>query len=238
MKKHDHLPTFRKKKAHKKALRGLLICSPVMALFCLVLAVSIVSQYENSREIEEHGSSGVIIQAGQQAESEEQYIQNESTTDSDVKTVDDSIEIYVTPKMTYTLETYDVRDGQMTSEILPIPNEMYGLNRTELETYLVQLAASENQNSMDTEYYYHVTLFSRRAFTVRKTIVEKKPRYAIFLIAEEGWLTAYTGDRTSIYEELHIALGDFPLEQQAMLTQGIYMKTMADYYDFLETYSS
>ena len=67
---------------------------------------------------------------------------------------------------------------------------------------------SEKENIEDSNFlrHYQVTVFSRRAFTVRLTITEKKPEYAVFLIAEDGWLTAYTGDRTAVYEELHIAL--------------------------------
>ena len=115
---------------------------------------------------------------------------------------------------------------------------MYGLNRVELEQYLRGLATAENASMTDVQYHYEVRSFSRREFTVRRIITEKQPKYAVFLIAEDGYLIAYTGDRTKIYEKIHISLGDFPLEQQAMLTRGIYMKSFADYYDFLESYSS
>lgn len=271
MKKTDHLPTFRKKKSRRKLLRGMLLFSPVLALFCLVTAVYIVSYYEKSLQNEEQESDGVVIQAGhldgtgesqgtlvpgqgylhmeqnsgkgqQMEQSNLQSGQQNSdqlpSEAQDILAVDDNTDIYITPRMKYTLEIYDARNRKLTSEKQTIPTDMYGLNRMELETYLVRLATQENSENQELECYYQVTVFSRRAFTVRKTIMENKPEYAIFLIAENGWLTAYTGDRTAVYEELHIALGDFPLEQQAMLTQGIYMKTLTDYYDFLETYSS
>ena len=271
MKKTDHLPTFRKKKSRKKLMRGMLLFSPVLALFCLVTAVYIASYYDKSLQNEEQETNGVAIQAGRQdgigeelgedpqgqdylqmelnPVQEQQLVQKDPQSGQhnldplqenaqDILAVDDNTDIYITPRMTYTLEIYDACSGELTSETQPIPNDMYGLNRMELEDYLVQLASMENAENQEIESHYQVTVFSRRAFTVRKTITEKKLEYAIFLIAENGWLTAYTGDRAAVYEELHIALGDFPLEQQAMLTQGIYMKTLTDYYDFLETYSS
>lgn len=151
---------------------------------------------------------------------------------------DDNTDIYITPRMTYTLEIYDARADQVSTEQPPIPNDMYGLNRVELEQYLVQLSEMENEEMVETQSHYQVVAFSRRGFTVRKTITENEVTYAIFLIAEDGFLTAYTGDLMSVYEYTHIAVTDFPLEQQRMLQQGIYMKTMTDYYDFLETYSS
>ena len=265
MKKTDHLPTFRQKKTRKKLMRGLMLFSPAIALFCLVTAIYIVSYYEKTQQKQEE-SQGIVVQAGRQ---ESQYktehsnvlenvpnVEKEGNVDTknelsqensqqdmqqgmhQIIPADDSTDIYITPRMTYTLETYDARTRQFTNETQPIPTDMYGLNRVELEQYLMDLAEQENFGASDLVHHYQVTVFSRRAFTVRLTITEKKPEYAVFLIAEDGWLTAYTGDRTAVYEELHIALGDFPLEQQAMLTQGIYMRTLADYYDFLESYSS
>lgn len=236
-------------------MRGILVFSPILSLFCLVSAIYMASYYEKSHQSEEQ-NAGTTIQAGRKeedpsmdsqnmaeghilAEKQDHDITNQIHQETqNVIPADDNTDIYITPRMTYTLEIYDARSRQLTNETQPIPNDMYGLNRVELEQYLIQLAEQENREDDELERHYQVTVFSRRAFTVRKTITEKKPEYAVFLIAEEGWLRAYTGDRTAVYEELSIALEDFPLEQQAMLTQGIYMKTLADYYDFLETYSS
>lgn len=228
MKKIDTLPSFRKKKSKKRLLRGLLYISPVLALFCLVTSLYIVSYYDRSQR-EEEPTPGTIIHAGQWTEEVEKQ---------QIVAADDNTDIYITPRMTYTLETYDARTNQLAHEIRPIPTDMYGLNRTELEQYLMELARQENHFDTQVTRHYQVTVFSRREFTVRMTITENSPEYAVFLIAENGWLIAYTGDRTAVYEELEIALGDFPLEQQAMLTQGVYMKSLSDYYDFLETYSS
>ncbi|MCI8402965.1 MAG: hypothetical protein HFI38_12900 [Lachnospiraceae bacterium] len=159
--------------------------------------------------------------------------------DSDqVLPVDDMREVYITPRMSYTLETYDARTASMMQEETTIPSAMYGLNHEELSEYLIQLAEQENKRLQDSEVHYDLVSFSRQNFTIRKTVSEKTIDYALFLIAESGYLTAYTGDRTDVYEYTQIPLGDFPLEQQAMLTRGIFMKTLTDYYDFLESYSS
>lgn len=150
----------------------------------------------------------------------------------------DNQTIYVTPRMTYTLEVYDTRNDQRTSQTETIPMALYGLSREETAAYLSNLGSIESAGSEDCTIHYDLLLFSADALTVRRTLTEKEEEYALFLIAEDGYLVAYTGDLTAIFEHTQIPLGDFPLEQQAMLTSGIYMKTMADYYDFLETYSS
>jgi len=158
----------------------------------------------------------------------------------------EDMEIYITPRMTYTLESYNVSTGEFTSAQEKIPMEVYGFTRSELEEYLPELAQEENNvgagqavaGETQTVVTYSLLSFSRDGFTLRRTISQKEPEYALFLISENGFLVAYTGDRTQVFEETKIPLGDFPLEQQAMLTQGIFMKSLTDYYDFLETYSS
>ena len=119
-----------------------------------------------------------------------------------------------------------------------MPVAMYGLDREGLITYLNNLSEQENRNLSEMQVHYELVSFAEDSFRVRKTVTAAEPAYVIFLVAENGYLTAYTGDRTEVYEYTHIPLGDFPLEQQAMLTAGIYMETLTDYYDFLETYSS
>ena len=304
MKTAEHLPTFRKKKRRKKLLRRLVWLSPVLAVVCLVTAVSIASYQGRSGQLpkgqtgdrtgelseEQDESFGTVIYAGRDTgKNEEQSsgkeslfsgnnegntylplliqgtensgglkntgsIENtegsgnsddtkhagdlEAEEENQLLAVDDGTEIYITPRMTYTYEVYDARTDQLSVQETPIPNAMYGLNRTELEQYLTDLAAVENEGLTEVCHHYEVRLFSRREFTVRQTITQREPEYAVFLIAEQGYLVAYSGDRTQVYEYTHIPLGDFPLEQQAMLTGGVYMKTLADYYDFLESYSS
>lgn len=163
---------------------------------------------------------------------------DQSDPSYDVLPANEAQEIYITPRMEYTLQTYDVRTASLTDETGSIPSAMYGLSREELTEYLNNLTELENLDLTDSEIRYDLISFSKDSFTVRKTVSEKDPEYALFLIAEDGYLTAYTGDLTSVYEYTQIPLADFPLEQQAMLTRGIFMKTLADYYDFLETYSS
>lgn len=147
-------------------------------------------------------------------------------------------EIYINSRMDYTLQLYDTRTSELTEQEEKVPVAMYGLTPEDLQDYLKNLAQVENEGSEAEEVRYELVSFSRDAFTVRKTLSVKEPVYALFLIAENGHLTAYTGDRTQVYEYTQIPLSDFPLEQQAMLTRGIFMKSLADYYDFLETYSS
>mgnify|MGYP002512749299 CR=1 FL=1 len=147
-------------------------------------------------------------------------------------------EIYINSRMDYTLQLYDTRTSELTEQEEKVPVAMYGLTPEDLQDYLKNLAQVENEGSEAEEVRYELISFSRDAFTVRKTLSVKEPVYALFLIAENGHLTAYTGDRTQVYEYTQIPLSDFPLEQQAMLTRGIFMKSLADYYDFLETYSS
>ncbi|MCI8566084.1 MAG: hypothetical protein HFI39_07180 [Lachnospiraceae bacterium] len=152
--------------------------------------------------------------------------------------VNENQEIYINSRMDYRLQLYDARSSEMTEQQEKVPVAMYGLTPEDLKEYLKNLSDIENQGNEEEEVRYELVSFSQDGFTVRKTVSEKEPVYELFLIAEDGHLTAYTGDRMHVYEYTMIPLSDFPLEQQAMLTKGVFIKTLADYYDFLETYSS
>lgn len=167
-----------------------------------------------------------------------QALDGEGAQEGEILPAGENQDIYITPRMSYTLQTYDASADAMTEQEEAIPYAMYGLNQRELSQYLANLAEQENKDLTDSEIHYDLVSFSRRNFTVRKTVSRKEPEYAVFLIAEGGLLTAYTGNRRQVYEYTQIPLGDFPLEEQAMLTKGMFMKTLQDYYDFLETHSS
>lgn len=224
MKQSNHL-LFQSGKLRRHLIRIL----PPAVLFCLVTAAYISSYNHSVRQ---------PVSPEVQTEIPEQIHSDQKNLIGEILPANDAQEIYITPRMTYTLQTYDSAVSGMTEQVEIIPTAMYGLSRTELAEYLTKLAAQENESLTDREVGYDLISFSRDNFTVRKTISERAPEYAIFLIAEEGYLTAYRGDLTSIYEYTQIPLADFPLKQQAMLTQGIFLKTLVDYYDFLETYSS
>ena len=202
----------------------------VAAVFVSVTAVYYLSyrlsgqRQEGERETET--VSFIQVPAGSGAEADEALEAGENR------------EIVVHSQMDYTLETYDAQTGSRTEQEAAVPVAMYGLNREELITYLDNLSEQENRGLEGTQVRYELVAFSEDSISVRKTVTAPEPAYVIFLVAEGGYLTAYTGDRTEVYEYTHIPLGDFPLEQQAMLTAGIYMETLTDYYDFLETYSS
>lgn len=164
--------------------------------------------------------------------------ESESISETEAVVVNENQEIYINSRMDYTVELYDTRTSERTESEERVPVAMYGLTLEDLQEYLKNLAEVENEGNEEEEVHYELVSFSRDSFTVRKTIFEKEPVYELFLIAENGHLTAYTGDRTQVYEYTLIPLSDFPLEQQAMLTKGVFIKTLADYYDFLETYSS
>ena len=166
--------------------------------------------------------------------------EEETVTEAPTKVlpVNENQEIYINSRMDYRLQLYDARSEEMTEQQEKVPVAMYGLTPEDLKEYLTNLGEIENQGNDEEEVRYELVSFSQDGFTVRKTVSEKEPVYELFLIAEDGHLTAYTGDRTRVYEYTMIPLSDFPLEQQAMLTKGVFIKTLADYYDFLETYSS
>ena len=59
-----------------------------------------------------------------------------------------------------------------------------------MQMFLLQ-AEKENSTDNETSRHYQVTLFSRRAFTVRMTITEKKPEYAVHAKELKGELRTY-----------------------------------------------
>lgn len=111
-----------------------------------------------------------------------------------------------------------------------IPDNQEGSSLTSGENKKPNLGiiTTENQDSMSS-FLQDIPEFS---------VINEEPNYALFLISEEGYITAYLGDQTDIFEYTQIPLTSFPEAQQKMLEEGLYMETFSDYYDFLESYTS
>lgn len=212
MKQSNHL-LFQSGKLRRHLIRIL----PPAVLFCLVTA-AYISGYNHS--VRQPVSPEVQTEIPEQIHSDQKNLIGE------ILPANDAQEIYITPRMTYTLQTYDSAVSGMTEQVEIIPTAMYGLSRTELAEYLTKLAAQENESLTDREVGYDLISFSRDNFTVRKTISERAPEYAIFLIAEEGYLTAYRGDLTKHLRIYTDSFGGFSIKTASHADSGNLFKNI------------
>lgn len=59
-----------------------------------------------------------------------------------------------------------------------------------------------------------------------------------YLVEENGMVSVYQGDRTTLYETTGISLEILPAKLQEEIRSGKYVKSELELYSFLENYSS
>ena len=99
----------------------------------------------------------------------------------------------------------------------------------------VKEETADNSKETETEYVSGNTEEESEGKTV---MLEKKEDYLYVIINDHGRLSVYETDEMSLFLETAIETQLLPKDLQEDLTDGIYMKTTEDLYDFLESYSS
>ena len=59
-----------------------------------------------------------------------------------------------------------------------------------------------------------------------------------YLVAEDGVLLVFLKDRKTICLYTHVPLMDFPLAERTKLREGIWFSSMAEVFNYLESYTS
>lgn len=64
------------------------------------------------------------------------------------------------------------------------------------------------------------------------------PLYQYYLMAEDGYISVYLDDKTTLYENTTIRFESLPQKLQKEIQDGKYLKDDRELYNFLENYSS
>lgn len=143
------------------------------------------------------------------------------------------------PATKYILETYQLSDGTMVREELPIPGFMVGLNRDELLAYISGYMEYLPVNEyLDGLTAYEVMLFSKDTVTLRKTYDENLVDFQFYLCEQNGRVTVYYSDLRTVYEYTEIVCEELPEEIRNSLQTGFYVRDAKELYGILEGYTS
>lgn len=69
-----------------------------------------------------------------------------------------------------------------------------------------------------------------------QAVTESRETY--YLVAEDGVLLVFLKDRKTICLYTHVPLMDFPLVERTKLREGIWFSSMAEVFNYLESYTS
>lgn len=163
----------------------------------------------------------------------------DETIDNTSSEVDTIKEDTILPTTKYTLQTYNVKTGEMEEEALPIPSYLVGLNRDEvveyLSNYMQDLPLNEFEKGLSA---FELMLFSKDNIVIRKTYNEDKVEYKYYITAQNGSIVVYYGDKKTVFDYTGISVDDLSQYEIDKLEAGILIKDLDELYAVLENYSS
>lgn len=159
--------------------------------------------------------------------------------DDEVSTPVDIVQDTILPSTVYKLQVYDMKNGTMAEDILPIPSYLIGLDRVETLEYLYEymhdLPLSEFEKGLIS---FELISFSKDDILLRKTYNEDKVENQYFLISQNGYIVVYYGDRKTVYEYTGLSTNGLTQFEKMQLEEGVFAKDLDELYALLENYSS
>jgi hypothetical protein len=161
---------------------------------------------------------------------------NEQEATVDVDTTHEDV---ITPNTRYFLETYYVKNNELSREELNPTSDLVGLKRSEviemLADYMDNLPLTEKNQGL---YAYDLLQFSTREIVIRKSYNEDLVTYRYYVAVKDGKVVIYYSDLKTIYEDTNIEVINLEEKDRNDLMHGIYIKTEEELFSLLESYSS
>jgi len=160
------------------------------------------------------------------------------------ETVDNTVAVdiivdTIMPNTQYKLQVYDIKNGNMTEDILPTPSYLIGLKREEVIQYLFEymndLPLSEFEKGLET---FELVSFSKDSVVLRKTYNIDKVENQYFLKSQNGYIVVYYGDQKTVYEYTGLSTARLSQYEKLQLEEGVFAKNLEELYALLENYSS
>lgn len=139
----------------------------------------------------------------------------------------------------YQVQKYDAASKQTTTEYETLPKELVGLDRDETDAYCKKYMSSlPVQEYLDGLQSFGVVAFAKDRLIVKKIYDSSKVTYRYYLIAIDGEVVVYYGDKNTIYEYTGIETKNLTTEERTQLKKGVEVKDENELYSILENYSS
>lgn len=138
----------------------------------------------------------------------------------------------------YICQKISVQDGTVTSERKVIPEQLVGMTRNDLASFLQSRQLSPSLSERE-EGLCSVELTS---FSSERVVISNYYRTpeqtGFYLVVKNHFVSVYKEDRKSCVQDTNILLGNLPDYLQKQIIDGKYVADQKALYDFLETYTS
>ncbi len=139
----------------------------------------------------------------------------------------------------YQVEKYDVVKNSTTTDYETLPEKLVGMTREQVDEYckdyMNKLSAKEYLAGLQS---VGVTKFSKERLVVRKTYDSSKIKYKYYIIAIDGEVVVYYGDKKTVYEYTGIETKGLDKRTKNALKKGVKVKDEDELFGILENYSS
>ena len=154
-------------------------------------------------------------------------------TNEDYKVIpginDSSVEVCNLTKLYY--ETYNINTGEVSVKEKKMPVTLLGCNINMVREYYKNKTYAPNVTK------FQIIEFTKEKLTVRASIAyEINERFFVKLVNET--LVIYENDLETVYDYAYINYENLPQDLKEAITQGFFIKSEEDLYDFLHNYSS
>lgn len=201
--------------------------------------LSVNKMEDMQTDYEKRVSELVEVDVTKQLESKAQEIV-EKTVENQENTVstnasDDTLGI----DTVYQVQKYDVVNDTTTTEYDTLPEEFVGFTRNDVDAY-----CKEYMDLLPVEEYLEglqsigVVSFSKERIVIKKIYDSSKIEYRYYLIAVEGEVVVYYGDKKTVYEYTGIETKNLSDEAKKELKNGIEVSNEDELFSILENYTS
>lgn len=139
----------------------------------------------------------------------------------------------------YQIQRYDVQKDTTATDYETLPQDLVGFTREQADGYF-----KDYMNRLPVEEYLDglqsigIVSFSAERLVVKRIYDNSKVEYRFYLIAVDGEVVVYYGDKKTVYEYTGIETKNLSKEERTMLKKGLEVKDEEELYGILENYSS
>ena len=139
----------------------------------------------------------------------------------------------------YQIQRYDVQKDTTATDYETLPQDLVGFTREQADGYF-----KDYMNRLPVEEYLDglqsigIVSFSAERLVVKRIYDNSKVEYRFYLIAVDGEVVVYYGDKKTVYEYTGIETKNLSKEEGTMLKKGLEVKDEEELYGILENYSS
>ncbi|MDD7403664.1 MAG: BofC C-terminal domain-containing protein [Butyribacter sp.] len=216
---------------------GVIACVTAGSVMSYRFAVNTMEEMQT--DYESRVSELVEVDVTKQLEQKAQEVVQETIkNNSDIisaNSSEDALDI----NTVYQIQKYDVTKDTTTTEYETLPEELVGFTRKDVDAY-----CKEYMDILPVEEYLAglqsigVSSFSKERLVIKKIYDSSKVTYQYYLIAVEGEVVVYYGDKKTVYEYTGIETKNLTKEETTALKKGIEVKDEKELFSILENYTS